>query len=133
MSAVFADTVYFVCVVNPRESLHARAMEFASTYRGALVTTEYVLTEVANFLCRGAGRKVLLDLVQDLRADPYSTIVPGDPTLWNRGLELFASRPDKEWSLTDCISFVVMHERGLTDALTADRHFEQAGFKTLLA
>ena len=53
--------------------------------------------------------------------------------LFERGLALYNARPDKEWSLTDCISFVVMADEGLTDALTGDRHFEQAGFTALLA
>jgi predicted nucleic acid-binding protein len=58
--------------------------------------------------------------------------VPASPELFQRGVELFRARPDKEWSLTDCISFVVMTEKGLSEALTGDRHFEQAGFHALL-
>jgi predicted nucleic acid-binding protein len=60
-------------------------------------------------------------------------IVGADNDYFDRGLERFARRPDKEWSFTDCISFVVMEDKGLTDALTADHHFEQAGFTILLA
>jgi len=67
-----------------------------------------------------------------LQNDPEVTIVPASADLWQRGVTLFAGRPDKDWSLTDCISFVVMQERGLTAALTADRHFEHAGFVALL-
>jgi hypothetical protein len=70
--------------------------------------------------------------VRSLRFDPETEIVPPDPELFERGLDLFARRPDKAWSLTDCISVVVMSERGLTDALSGDRHFEQAGFRALL-
>ena len=59
-------------------------------------------------------------------------VVPASAELFQRGVEFFCARPDKEWSLTDCISFVVMAEKGISEALTADRHFEQAGFKALL-
>nr|MBA2333413.1 nucleic acid-binding protein [Blastocatellia bacterium] len=67
-----------------------------------------------------------------MRDSARVTIVPLDSNLFDRGLRLMASRPDKNWSLTDCISFVVMKERSLSDALTADRHFEQAGFRALM-
>jgi predicted nucleic acid-binding protein len=92
-----------------------------------------VLTEVANSLTRGSDRALFLELYRDLADDPRVTIVPPAQDLFEQGIGLFAKRPDKEWSLTDCISFIVMREYGLTDALTADRHFEQAGFKILLS
>jgi uncharacterized protein len=71
-------------------------------------------------------------LLEDLREDDESTIVLAEHPLWEKGIALYNQRPDKKWSLTDCISFVVMQERGLTEALTADQHFEQAGFTSLL-
>lgn len=61
------------------------------------------------------------------------TIVAASPELMHRGIELYEARSDKDWSLTDCTSFIVMQDRGLTDALTGDHHFEQAGFRPLLA
>lgn len=67
-----------------------------------------------------------------LRSEPLITIAPLDMETFDAGVELYRARPDKDWSLTDCISFVVMRERGITEALTGDRHFEQAGFKALL-
>lgn len=66
-----------------------------------------------------------------LQNDPEVTIVPGSADLWQRGVALFAARPDRDWSLTDCIFFVVMNERGITDTLKADHHFDHAGFVTL--
>jgi uncharacterized protein len=78
-----------------------------------------------------ALRPVFLDLIRALESDPETEIIPPDPALFARGLDLFARRPDKAWSLTDCISFAVMSERGLTEALTGDHHFEQAGFRAL--
>jgi hypothetical protein len=67
-----------------------------------------------------------------LRADPRVVVVPSSRDLFDRAMGLYRSRPDKDWSLTDCVSFVVMRERGITEALTGDHHFEQAGFRALL-
>ena len=78
------------------------------------------------------GRHVFQDLVADLEADPRAELVLPEPGLWRRGVDLYSDRTDKEWSLTDCLSFIIMEDRGLTDALTADRHFIQAGFRALL-
>lgn len=101
-------------------------------HRGRTVTTEFVLLEVATFFTRNGLRPVFVDLVKGLRASRRATIIPASPELFHRGFALFESRPDKEWSLTDCTSFVVMGDHGLTDALASDRHFIQAGFNTLL-
>ena len=80
-----------------------------------------------------AGVAVSLSgLYQRLRGNPGVTIVPANTEVFEQGVELYSRRPDKSWSLTDCISFVVMQRYGLTDALTGDHHFEQAGFRVLL-
>jgi uncharacterized protein len=73
-----------------------------------------------------------MTLIKDLQSDPLTKIIPASDSLFRAGLELFAKRPDKEWSLVDCISFVVMKQRRLTDALTTDHHFKQAGYNALL-
>jgi predicted nucleic acid-binding protein len=78
------------------------------------------------------GRHIVRNLLADLEADPRVELVLPEPVLWRRGVDLYADRPDKEWSLTDCLSFVIMKDRGLTDALTADHRFIQAGFPALL-
>jgi predicted nucleic acid-binding protein len=75
---------------------------------------------------------VFIQLLADLQANPDITIVPCSDQLLRDGIQLYAQRPDKEWSLTDCISFVVMQQEGITEALTGDHHFEQAGFVALL-
>lgn len=133
MTVQFADTVYYVALLNPRDALHGRALDLSDPPGVSVVTTEYVLLEVATFFAQPAGRDVFVQLVRDLRADPATRIVPATADLFARGFDLFAARPDKSWSLTDCISFVVMADSGLTDALTADHHFAQAGFVPLLA
>jgi uncharacterized protein len=133
MTTVFADTTYYIALANARDALHDRAVAFLSGFSGRIVTTDYVLLEVANFHRRVAFRQAFLDLLETIRSDPDTDVVPAGPDLYQAGLDLFADRPDKDWSLTDCLSFVVMTDRGLTDALTSDHHFEQAGFRILLS
>jgi predicted nucleic acid-binding protein len=88
---------------------------------------------LGNACARAEDHADFLALLGGIRASPRTRVIPLDSLLLQRGLDLFAGRPDKNWSLTDCISFVVMQDEGLTEALTADGHFEQAGFKALLA
>ena len=132
MKSVFADTVYYLALTNPRDQYAALATRFTAGFSGAFVTTSWVLTEVANSLVRGPDRTLFVELYPDLADDRRVTIVPPAQDLFEQGIEFYAQRPDKEWSLTDCISFIVMREYGLIDALTADHHYEQAGFKVLL-
>ena len=132
MTPAFADTFYFIAVLNKQDQWHALAVDIADRQRPSLVTTRAVLTEFADGLASQALREVAAEYLRSLLVDPTIEIVPTDEDLWERGLALYEERPDKEWSLTDCISFVVMEDRGMTDALTGDRHFEQAGFNALL-
>jgi predicted nucleic acid-binding protein len=105
----------------------------AQSWAQPIVTTEYVLTEVANHLVGSQrGREKFGGFLTNLFDDPNTSIIESNHDLWMRGIVLYLRRPDKSWSLTDCISFVVMNEHGLTEALTADHHFEQAGFTALL-
>jgi len=96
------------------------------------VTTEWILTELADGLSGVSDRQAFIDFHSALRGDAAVKIIPSNSELFAAGVELYAERSDKEWSLTDCISFVVMKRDGLTDALTGDHHFEQAGFRALL-
>ncbi len=132
MTPVFADTYYFAALCNPTDQGHARAVAYARNALCPLVTTAWVVTELADGLCKAGTRPIFVRLIGLLQTDPQVTIVPANQGSMDRGLSLYASRPDKDWSLTDCISFVVMQEQSITDALTADRHFEQAGFVVLL-
>ena len=91
-----------------------------------------MLLETANALARPAWRAAATGLIEHLRQRPDVHIVPAEAALWERGWGLYRSRPDKGWSLTDCVSFVVMQDAGLTDALTTDEHFCQAGFRAVL-
>ncbi|MDY0165460.1 MAG: PIN domain-containing protein [Thermoguttaceae bacterium] len=132
MKPVFVDTVYYLALTNPRDQYAKAAIRFTSEFSGVFVTTAWVLAEVANSLTRGPDRSLFYELYRDLVQDRCVTIVPADDDLFQEAIGFFADRPDKEWSLTDCISFLIMQKRGLTDALTADHHFEQTGFKVLL-
>jgi len=114
------------------DSAHARALAASQNRTERLITTAWILTEVADALAVPAMREGFPRLLAALRADPACTIVPPTQELFDRGVELYVRRPDKAWSLTDCISFVVMREHGINEALTGDRHFEQAGFIALL-
>jgi predicted nucleic acid-binding protein len=128
----FADSFYFIALINPSDQHHAAAREASRQLAAPLVTTSWVLIEVADALAMQGMRRRVVTLVRRLETDPNVLVIPLDKGLFDRGFELYDRRPDKSWSLTDCISFVVMTERGLTDALTGDHHFEQAGFRTLM-
>lgn len=130
MKAVFADTFFFLAVLNDDDPMHEGALS-ASARNQTIVTSEFIILELGNACARAEDHADFIALAEGMRASPRMTVVPLDSGLLDRGLGLMADRADKNWSLTDCISFVVMKERGLTDALTADRHFEQAGFKAL--
>jgi uncharacterized protein len=94
-----------------------------------LLTTEWVLMELADALSAPPARSTAVVFLQAVRADPHFEVIGYDPAVYRAGFALFAARPDKAWSLTDCISFAVLTERGLSQALTADHHFDQAGFQ----
>jgi uncharacterized protein len=123
MKPVFADTGFYVAIHNRRDQLHAVAVELASRLRVPVVTTEFVLIEVANFFKRPGDRALFAEVDRALRSDPATSILPAASHLYASGLDLFASRLDQQWSLVDCTSFQVMQELELTDALTADEHF----------
>ena len=132
MTARFVDTFFFFALGNPDDPAHGMVREFAAKETRPLVTTAWILTELADGLCAPARRSTFLSLLRGLRANPAVEIIPPDLALFDRGLDLYSRRPDKGWSLTDCISFVVMADRGLSEALTGDHHFELAGFRALL-
>jgi uncharacterized protein len=132
MNAAFADTYYYLAFLSESDAAHEDALRLSRALASRTVTTAWVLTEVADALASPELRSLFLTLYQRLRDNPKVTIVPPSEELFEQGVRLFARRPDKSWSLTDCISFAVMQQHGLTDALTGDHHFEQAGFRVLL-
>jgi hypothetical protein len=130
--SVFADTAFWLALVVRQDSYHARAHAWATRIDGVITTTMAVILETANTLSRPVWRPHAIRLIDRLRRRDDVEIVDLDGNCFNRGWDLYRNRPDKSWGLVDCISFVVMRERGLTAALTTDRHFAQAGYRALL-
>jgi hypothetical protein len=132
VKTVFGDTAYFLALVSARDNLHGQAVALSRNPPGVLLTTEWVLTEVGDGLSAPTVRDRFVRLLALLRSRPDVRIIPATSDLFERGCALFSQRPDKEWSLTDCTSFVVMTEYGVEGALTSDEHFVQAGFRRLM-
>jgi predicted nucleic acid-binding protein len=131
MTPAFADSFYFIAILNASDASHQRAEEFATDTSIQIITTDFVLLEVLDAFC-ATGREQAQELVNALRSEQRCSVIPADRKLFDKGLALYRNRSDKDWSLTDCVSFVVMKERRIRGALTADKHFTQAGFKALL-
>ena len=129
---VFADTFYFIALTSPRDVAHEEAMQFSQAFAGRMVTTDLVLVELADALSAPPDRPRTAAVIRAVWNDPHVRVHHADRELIDRALELFLSRHDKSWGLTDCVSFVVMQDEGIQKALTADVHFRQAGFTTLL-
>lgn len=128
----FADTGYWIALANTRDALHPRARDWSQRLRARLVTTNAVLIEVADAFAGERLRAVAGALIEDVLDDPEITVVPLDRPLLLRAFSLYRARGDKDWGHTDCVSFVVMGERGIVEALAYDQHFVQAGFRALL-
>lgn len=128
---IFADAFYFIALLSDADEHHGDAVAL-SAKAAILVTTDYVLLEVADALACTRQRTDVEGFIQFVWSSSQIDVVPGDRDLLEAGLDLFANRRDKQWSLTDCISFVVMKSRDIKDALTHDHHFKQAGFRILL-
>jgi predicted nucleic acid-binding protein len=131
----FVDSVGWIALLNAADELHQKT---DSIYKemlksGTLVlTSTAVLNEVANSLCQPKFRNSVVELYKTLKNSDRVDIVFVNKNLWSTGWRLFENRPDKSWSLTDCISMEIMKKYSLIDVLTNDKHFVQAGFKALL-
>jgi len=132
MRVVFADTFYFLALLDSAEKHHAKAVEAARDAELRIVTTEWVLAEFGDAYSHPADRADFTSLYRSLVNHPRVKIIAANTFLFQRGVDLFEQRKDKNWSLTDCLSFITMRDEGIIEALTGDRHFEQAGFALLL-
>jgi uncharacterized protein len=135
MNAVFADAGYWIALFNPRDQLHTKALTISHTLQGrTIITSQMVLTEFLNhYAALGEPfRQRAVQVVRSLQDDSDVEIVPQTEAQFTAALTLYAQRPDKEWGLTDCASFLIMQEQGITEALAHDDHFYQAGFIPLL-
>ena len=135
MPTVLVDTAAWIALVNTRDELHSRAEQTMADLRRrnvSLITTEFVLLEVSNALCTSAWREKGVKLIDGLRSLADLQIVAADSTLLADGWQLYRNRLDKEWSLTDCTSMIVLQRERIDQVFTSDHHFEQAGFMKLL-
>jgi uncharacterized protein len=133
--AVFVDTFYWVALLVPGDQWRARAIAVTEQLGPVqMVTTQEVLTELLNFAA-GAGprtRQRVTAWIHGLPADPSVRMIVQSDASFQSGLELYQRRPDKSYSLTDCISMQTMRAQGITEVLTHDHHFQQEGFTVLL-
>jgi len=135
MRRIFLDTSYLIAITDPGDNLHQQALavsERLGVYFA--VTSEMVLTELLNyFSSRGAFfRRMALEITNDLGGDSNAEIVPQTSEQFKKALSFYQQRLDKEYSLTDCASMLIMQEQGIRDVLTYDKHFQQEGFNALL-
>lgn len=136
MAAVFADTAYWIALLNPRDNLHDKAVAVSRKLgKHRIVTSEMVFTELLNaFVAKGDILRIrTCELIGQIRSNPNAMVVNMSHFGFEAALHLYRTRSDKTWGLTDCTSFVIMDEEDLTEALTADRDFQQAGYRALLA
>jgi predicted nucleic acid-binding protein len=132
---MFLDTAYAIALSVVTDEHHAQAVAIAEQLEAQqtrLITTRAVLLEIGNALSRQRYRTAAEQLLESLEHDPQVECVSLTDGLYQQAFALFCERRDKEWGLIDCVSFIVMKEMGLTDALTTDEHFDQAGFHSLL-
>ena len=127
MTPCFADTFFFLALLNAQDTHHERARAANRMDRPILVSA-WVLLELADHLCDARNRHLHGKVVDAVRSDRRYEVIPVDQPTLDVATEMYRRRADKEWLLTDCTSFVLMGRRGVTEALTADHHFEQAGF-----
>jgi predicted nucleic acid-binding protein len=129
----FLDTAYVLALLNPKDTYHKYAKKMLPSMHSAreVWLTEAVLIEIANALA-SSNRSAAVAFISSCYITPNVRVVSVDSKLLKRAMDLYENRGDKEWGLTDCISFIVMDDNDLTEAFTADDHFQQAGFRSLL-
>lgn len=133
MSRFFADTFYWIALIHRKDASHKTVLEWSRVSTSAFITTtEEVLTEVLAFCSSDEGlRADAARIVRGILAARTVQVVPQSHESFLDGLHLYEARPDKGYSLTDCISMQTLRREGLTDVLTNDWHFEQEGFRAL--
>jgi predicted nucleic acid-binding protein len=136
MTRLFADTSYWIALLNPDDELHSKAAVLAQRFSSAgVVTSEMVLVEVLNSFSRHGShlRHAAGKAVQGILGTRNLTVIAQTSEHFRDAIEVYMRAADKSWSLTDCASFEIMRAERLSEALTHDRHFGQAGFKVLMA
>jgi uncharacterized protein len=132
---IFVDTSAWLALVNKSDAAHQKARKVRDTLLKdhiEFVVTNYVMVEIANALCKAPHRETAVKLINFIEMTENIQIVEIDKEIYKEVWRVYSTYMDKEWSLTDCTSFEVMKERGITKAFTTDKHFEQAGFDILI-
>ncbi|NJR60366.1 MAG: type II toxin-antitoxin system VapC family toxin [Cyanobacteria bacterium CRU_2_1] len=135
MKTIFADTGYWIALLDPQDTLHQNAINLSiALAQEQICTSEMVFTEVLNHFAKRGNflRKAAAALVQSAQGNPTVEILPQTSDLFQQALTLYSQRPDQAWSHTDCASFCIMQQQNILEALAYDKHFEQAGFIALL-
>jgi len=133
MKQIFADTSYWIGLLNPRDQIHQKVIKITQQlFSVRLLTTEMVLGELLNSFSDSPFRRAVAGMVLKLRNDRNVRIVPQTSEQFERALRRYKQAADKSWSLTDCASFEAMEAEQIQAALTHDQHFAQAGFEVLL-
>lgn len=135
MPPLFADAGYWIALMHPGDQFHQRASALAKEFSlRRIVTTQMALAEALNSMANSGAhhRKFATDMVKRLRELPDVEIVPQTETRFWAAVERYDSRHDQSWGFVDCANFLVMEERGITEALAHDHDFEQAGFVALM-
>jgi len=128
---VFMDTYGLIAWINTRDAAHQPVKSYLDAYSGRIVTTAWVLLEFADAFSLSSTKPFAIEAIKRIHRLPMFVVVGFDAAVYQAGFDLYEARSDKDWSLTDCIFFAVMTQRRLSDALTADHHFEQAGFRAV--
>ncbi|MEM7760681.1 MAG: PIN domain-containing protein [Cyanobacteria bacterium P01_A01_bin.40] len=132
---VFVDTAAWLALINVDDNFHLQAKEVRKKLQQencSLVTSYFVLLEVADALTVPKVRLQTVNFINRIRSLSGLKVIPVNQSLFDSGWQLYCNRLDKNWGLTDCISFVIMKQEEITVAFTSDKHFEQAGFTRLL-
>lgn len=135
MKRVFADTGYWIALLDPQDTLHSKAINLSITFTQVQIyTSEMVLTEILNHFSKRGNflRYAAANLIESLQENPTITIISQTDIIFQQALILYKQRPDQAWSHTDCSSFCIMQQQNILEALAYDKHFEQAGFIALL-
>jgi predicted nucleic acid-binding protein len=134
VNRLFLDASYAIALASESDEHHDKAVEISSIIAGKaipMVTTRAVLLEIGNGLAR-RYRRAAISLLDSIEDDEDIEVITPSEELYDRALDVYRKHLDKDWGLTDCLSFVVMRDRGILNSLTADDHFRQAGFTALL-
>jgi|ERR1700722_604786 len=134
MSLSFADTCFWVALMNPRDNLHTQACALSQKHK-KLITTQEVLSEFLNFFCKRGNqlRQTAVLLAKAIQNNPSITVIDQTSSSFRKGMELYEFRLDKQYSFTDCISMETMRKRNISQILTNDHHFSQEGFSILMS